>query len=331
MESPATLILTRSEVAALLTLADCIPAVESIFKESAEGLIPPAGVLGFHAPTGGFHLKVASTGHTQGFFVAKLNSNFPGNPKNYGLPTIQGVIALFDLESGRLLALMDSMEITALRTAAATGVAARYLARDDAAIATICGCGVQGRLQLEAVHQVRPLTSAHCFDQDPSRADMFARDMGQKLGIPVRAAAQLATATLASQIIVTCTPAKQHFLGPKQVRPGAFVAAVGADNPEKQEIDPVLMGQATVVVDNLDQCRTIGDLHHAIVAGVMSAEQVTADLGTVVAGKHPGRSTREEIIVFDSTGTALQDVAAAVIVYQRALERPEVMRVKVGS
>jgi ornithine cyclodeaminase/alanine dehydrogenase-like protein (mu-crystallin family) len=136
---------------------------------------------------------------------------------------------------------------------------------------------------------------------------------------------------MASDIIVTCTPARQHFLGPAQVRPGSFIAAVGADNPEKQEIDPALMGQATVVVDNLDQCKTIGDLHHAIEAGVMSAGQVAADLGGVVAGKHPGRRTREEIIVFDSTGTALQDVAAAAIVYQRALELPELMRVKLGS
>ena len=322
MESPTTLVLTRSEVAGLLTMAECIAAVESVFKDYAEGLVPPPGVLGFHAPAGGFHLKVASTGQTQGFFAAKVNSNFPGNPKDYGLPTIQGVIALFDLECGKLLALMDSGGITALRTAAATGVAAKHLAREDAATATICGCGVQGRLQLEAVHQVRPLTSAHCFDQEPSRADMFARDMSQKLGIPVRAAAQLATATMASDIIVTCTPARQHFLGPKQVRPGSFIAAVGADNPEKQEIDPALMSQATVVVDNLDQCRTIGDLHHAIEAGAMSAEQVAADLGGVVSGRHPGRRNREEIIVFDSTGTALQDAAAAAIVYQRALERP---------
>ncbi|HEV8124800.1 MAG TPA: ornithine cyclodeaminase family protein [Gemmatimonadales bacterium] len=322
MESPTTLLLTRSEVAGLLSMAECIAAVESVFKDYAEGLVPPPGLLGFHAPTGGFHLKVASTGQKRGFFAAKVNSNFPGNPKDHGLPTIQGVIALFDLECGRLLALMDSGGITALRTAAATGVAAKYLAREDAATAAICGCGVQGRLQLEAVHQVRPLTGVHCFDQDPSRADKFAREMGQKLGIPVRAAAQLATATMASDIIVTCTPARQHFLGPAQVRPGSFIAAVGADNPEKQEIDPALMGQATVVVDNLEQCRTIGDLHHAIEAGVMSAGQVAADLGGVVAGKHPGRRTREEIIVFDSTGTALQDVAAAAIVYQRALERP---------
>jgi alanine dehydrogenase len=331
MELPRTLVLTRSEVAGLLSMSECIAAVESVFKDYAAGLVPPPGVLAFHAPTGGFHLKVASTGQTEGFFAAKVNSNFPGNPSDYGLPTIQGVIALFDLECGTLLALMDSMEITALRTAAATGVAARYLAREDAATATICGCGVQGRLQLEAVHQVRPLTSAHCYDQDPSRADMFARDMSQKLGIPVRPAAQLGPATLASDIIVTCTPAKQHFLGSKQVRPGSFVAAVGADNPEKQEIDPALMKLATVVVDNLDQCRTIGDLHHAIEAGALSAEQVAADLGGVVAGKHPGRRTREEIIVFDSTGTALQDVAAAAIVYQRALKQPEGTRVKLGS
>lgn len=330
MESPSTLLLTRSEVAALLTMAECIAAVESIFRDFAEGLVPSPAVLGYHAPTGGFHLKVAGTGESRGFFAAKLNSNFPGNPRGYGLPTIQGVIALFDLECGKLLALMDSMEITALRTAAATGVAVKYLAREDAVTATICGCGVQGSLQLEAVHQVRPLTGAHCFDQEPSRADQFARDMSNRLGIPVRAAAQLSTATLASDIIVTCTPSKQHFLGPKQVRPGSFVAAVGADNPEKQEIDPALLGQATVVVDHLEQCRTIGDLHHAIQAGVMSADQVAADLGAVVAGKHPGRRTREEIIVFDSTGTALQDAAAAAIVYQRALQNPEVRRIQLG-
>ena len=331
MESPSTLLLTRSEVAGLLTMAECIAAVESVFKAYAEGLVPTPGVLGFHAPAGGFHLKVAGTGHTRGFFAAKLNSNFPGNPKDYGLPTIQGVIAVFDLENGKLLALMDSMEITALRTAAATGVAARFLAREDANTATICGCGVQGRLQLEAVHQVRPLTSAQCFDQEPSRADQFARDMTNRLGIPVHSASQLATATLASDIIVTCTPSKQHFLGPRQVRPGTFVAAVGADNPEKQEVDPALMGQATVVVDNLEQCRTIGDLHHAIEAGAMSVEQVAADLGAVVAGKHPGRRSREEIIVFDSTGTALQDAAAAAIVYQRACERPDPHKVQLGA
>ena len=328
---PATLLLTRSQVARLLTMGECIAAVEEIFRAHARGTVPPPGMLGFHADRGGFHLKVAGTGDGQGYFAAKLNANFPNNPREHGLPTIQGVIALFDLGSGRLLALMDSMEITALRTAAATGVAARYLARTDASTATICGCGVQGRLQLEAVHQVRPLDSASCYDLEPSRADQFARDMTSRLGIPVRPVSELSVATRHSDIVVTCTPSRQHYLGPKAVRSGSFIAAVGADNPDKQEIDPALLSSATVVVDIFEQCRTSGDLHHAMEAGAISPNQEIPELGAVVAGLHPGRRTEYEIIVFDSTGTALQDVAAAAIVYERALKLDGPATVTLGS
>jgi alanine dehydrogenase len=329
MAPPAeTLILTRSEVARLLHMGECIEAVETVFRDFALGKVGQPGVLGFHAKDGGYHIKVASS---SGHFAAKLNANFPGNPDRTGLPTIQGVITLFDTANGRLLALMDSIEITGLRTAAATAVAARYLARKDAAIATICGCGVQGRLQLEAVHLVRPLRSAMAFDQDRGRAERFATELSDRLGIPVTPAADVAAAARASDIIVTCTPSRQPILGPGDVKPGAFIAAVGADNPDKQEIDPELLRKSTVVVDHLEQCQAFGDLHHAIKAGVMKPGDVAAELGAVVAGKHPGRRSPEEIIVFDSTGSALEDVAAASIVYQRAVQDSAARRVQLGS
>jgi ornithine cyclodeaminase/alanine dehydrogenase-like protein (mu-crystallin family) len=122
-----------------------------------------------------------------------------------------------------------------------------------------------------------------------------------------------------TNVWVTCTPAHHWFLGRQHVEPGSFIAAVGADNPEKQEIEPELLAAGVVVADILDQCATIGDLHHALDAGVMHREDVRAELADLVAGTKTGRHSADEIIIFDSTGTALQDVAAAAIVYERAM------------
>lgn len=311
----STLVLSRSDVARLLRLSDCIEAVERVFRAEAVGEIHPPGVLGFHVPGGGFHIKAAGYGE---FFATKINANFPGNPLQHGLPTIQGVVALFEATQGTLLALMDSIEITAQRTAAASAVAARYLARRNAATATIVGCGVQGRFQLEAIHLVRPLQQAFAVDADRQRGELFAREMTAALGVTV-VAAELESALESSDIVVTCTTSREAFIAPPMVAPGAFIAAVGADNPEKQEIAPALMASSVVVVDNLQQCLAIGDLHHAVLSGAMHPDQVHGSLGEVIAGLQPGRRSDAEIIIFDSTGTALQDVAAAILVYERAL------------
>lgn len=142
--------------------------------------------------------------------------------------------------------------------------------------------------------------------------------MSGALGIEAEAVMDFAAGTKQSDVIVTCTPAKKAFLLREHVRPGAFIAAVGADSDDKGEIDPQLMRSAKVVADIREQCAAIGDLHHAIAAGAMKATDVHAELGEVVAGRKHGRASADEIFVFDSTGTALQDVAAAAIVYERA-------------
>jgi alanine dehydrogenase len=312
---PETLVLTRSEVARLLSLPACIEAVEEVFRSQALGKVAEPGILGFHVPLGGFHIKVAGYGS---YFAAKVNANFPANPERYGLSTIQGIVALYDAERGSPLALMDSMALTALRTAAATAVAARYLARKGADRVTIVGCGVQGRFQLEAIHQVRPLDLIMVVEPDPERREGFIREMGDRLGLSIRTAG-LEEALAASDMVVTCTPSSHAFVFSTMIRPGTFIAAVGADNPGKQEIDPALMAQSTVVVDHLEQCLGIGDLHHAVSAGLMQPDAVHGTLGEVVAGLKPGRRSDDETIVFDSTGTALQDVAAAILVYRGAL------------
>src|SRR5580765_1219338 len=161
-----TLLLTRKDVSELLTLNDCVLVVEQAFRLQGEGQAPAPGVLGVHAQGGGFHIKAGTLPLSRNYFAAKTNANFPGNPAR-GLPTIQGVILLFDADNGQVLAAMDSMEITTLRTGAATAVAAKYLARKDSRIATICGCGNQGRVQLEALALVCPITRAYAFDLDP--------------------------------------------------------------------------------------------------------------------------------------------------------------------
>ena len=252
------------------------------------------------------------------YFAAKTNANFPRNGARHGLPTIQGVVVLCDAANGFPLAVMDSISITALRTAAATAVAAKYLAREECAVALVCGCGAQGAMQLRALCRVRQPKQVYAYDQDANRAAEFARNLSGELGIRVTPVTDLGAAVAGSDIVITCTTSQRFFITHDMVRPGTFIAAVGAYNPDKQEIDPQLLARHTVVADILEQCCAIGDLHHAIECKIMTRADVHAELGQVVAGIKPARTRDDEIIVFDSTGTALQDVAAAAAVYRRA-------------
>ena len=326
-----TLLLTRSDVVALLDPKTCIEAVEQAFRMHGEKRTLGPGLLGIHVAGGGFHIKAAGLPLDRTYFAAKTNANFPDNFRRFGLPTIQGTVVLCDADDGRPLALMDSMALTALRTAAATAVAAKHLARADARVATIYGCGVQAAAQLAALAAVRPLSKVFAIDIDAARATRFAAENTAALGLPVDAHGDLRAAARASDIVVTCTSSRKAILTNGDVAPGAFVAAVGADNPEKQEIAPELMAAATVVVDELDQCAEIGDLLHAIAAGAMTKERVHASLGEIVAGKKPGRFADEERIIFDSTGIAIQDVAAAAVVYRNALAAGRGTRIDFAS
>ncbi|MGH9837358.1 MAG: ornithine cyclodeaminase family protein [Blastocatellia bacterium] len=321
MKANRTLLLTRGDVAALLSLDECIAAVEQAFKAHAEGRSLPPGVLGIHARDGGFHIKAAGLELSRPYFAAKVNGNFFHNQERFGLPNIQGVIVLCDAGNGAPLAVLDSIEITILRTGAATGVAAKYLAREDATVATLCGAGNQGRVSLRALTKVRPLEKAFVFDLNHSQATRFADELAGELKIEVKAVSDLAAAVSQSDICVTCTPSTQPYLKRADVAPGTFIAAVGADNETKQELDPHLLAASKVVVDSLEQCAVIGDLKRALQLGLMTKAGVHAELGEVIAGRKPGRVSREEVIVFDSTGTALQDVAAAAIVYEKAVNK----------
>jgi ornithine cyclodeaminase/alanine dehydrogenase-like protein (mu-crystallin family) len=315
----STLLLTRAEIAGLMKPSDYLGAVEMAFRLSKQGQTDAPLPMAIHGLGGGaFHAKGAAMFGERKLAALKLNGNFPGNPAR-GLPTIQGVILLCDAETGAVLAIMDSIEITLRRTAAASALAAKHLARRGAETLAIVGCGAQARAQAEALADVMALERGVAFDIDAEKARAFATEMQGVL--PFDAATSLRDATRAADVIVTCTTARTPILDAGDVSPGAFIAAVGADNPEKSEIAPALMARAAVVTDALAQCLVMGDLRHAVEAGAMTADGVRAELGDLVVGAKRGRLRDDEIVIFDSTGTAIQDVASAAVVYARARER----------
>jgi len=316
------LLLKRSEISSLMDLPGYIDVVENAFRAHAQGKTLAPGLLHVDAADGEFHIKAGGLARHKMYFGLKANGGFFKNRERFGLPNIQGVILLFNAENGTPLAVMDSVEITIQRTGAATAVAAKYLARRDVSRTTICGCGTQGRVQLRALKQVLPmLKHVSAYDKDTSLAQRFAQEMSSELNLSVEAVHNLAQAAQSSQCIVTCTPSHKYFLEKDFVVPGTFVAAIGADSPEKQEIDPQLMVGNKVVVDILQQCRQVGELHHALQAGLITEKDVHAELGEVIAGSKPGRISQDEIIIYDATGTALQDTAAAAALYERALQK----------
>jgi alanine dehydrogenase len=311
------LLLDREAVASLLSLEECITAVESAFAAHAEGRALEPALLHVDADAGEFHIKVGGLRGNRAYFAAKVNGGFFQNRAKLGLPNIVGLILLSDASNGCPLAIIESGLVTRLRTGAATAIAAKYLARPNSDTATICGAGVQAAIQLRSLLQVLPLRRVFIWSR--SNADSFAAQMAQELSIEVTSVQDLSTATLRSDVIVTCTPSKSWFLGKEHVSPGTFIAAVGADSPDKQEIEPALLASSSVFCDLAEQCSHVGELHHAISGDLMSKWQIAGELGGVITGRLSHRVNHDEIIVFDSTGTALQDVAAAAAVYERAI------------
>ena len=321
MQVPPALLLDRATIAALTTPADYLAAVTDAFCALAAGRADQPAPLHLECEGGGFHAKGAVLDTRRKVAALKLNANFPVNPKERNLPTIQGVILLCDAEDGRLLAVLDSAEITLRRTAAASALAASQLARAGSSVLAICGCGAQAAAQVDAIAAVLPIAMVRAWDADPSRSSAFAARLREGFGFQCESPESLAAATMRADVIVTCTTASAAFLAPEHVGPGAFVAAVGADSPHKSEIAAELMARSRVLVDSLEQCLAMGDLRHAVAAGAMSAEDVAGSLADLSAGLYQGRGDDAEVWIFDSTGVAIQDVASALLAYERAVAR----------
>jgi alanine dehydrogenase len=331
MKPTATLLIDRRALASMFSMPDYIELVEHSFVLHARGYAPRPGLLHIDSIGGAFHIKAGLLrSDERPILAAKINGRFLDNGNGVAsgvgkvaadpLGTVRGAILVFDATTGYPLALMDSTEITTGRTGAATAVAAKYLARRDSAVATICGSGVQARAHVRAMQCVLPLERVYVWGRNDDAVHQLARELMEQLSIEVLPTENLRAALRASDVCVTCTPATEFFVRLEDVPPGMFIAAIGADSPGKQELDPRLLAAGRLVVDVLEQCAAVGELQHGMRLGLVDRACVHAELGEIVAGTRQGRTSRDELTIFDSTGTAFQDAIVAGAAYQRALE-----------
>jgi ornithine cyclodeaminase/alanine dehydrogenase len=304
-----------------LTFPDYVRAVESAFRQHAEGKSFVPILAHIDAEDGELHIKGSGLTGDDPCFAVKVNAGFFENGPRYQLPSIQGLILLTSARNGVPLALMDSGEITVRRTAAATGIAARLFARPGSRVCTLCGTGTQARAQLEAILHFFPLEQVFVWPRHWEHALAFASQMQPKVKSLLTPTQDLSGVLAKSEICISCTSSRQPFIDADAVPAGMFLAAVGADSPGKQELDPRLLAKAKIITDLTAQAIEVGETHHAIAQGLISDQYIHAELGEVIAGLRCGRQSESEIIVFDSTGTALQDVASAVAAYQQAVAK----------
>ncbi|MHA2243227.1 MAG: ornithine cyclodeaminase family protein [Candidatus Thorarchaeota archaeon] len=256
----------------------------------------------------------------------KIASGYYNNHK-LGLPPGIGVIVLLDLKTSMPLAIMDGTYITASRTGAAGAIAASLLARKDSKTVGVVGAGTQGRMQLLGLKEFFSIECVNVWDIDDASKKRYQKTMPEILNAEVKAMDSVEEVVKNADIIVTVTPSRKALVMSEWIEDGVHINAIGADGKGKQELDPRIMKKASkIVVDSLDQCKVIGELQHAYGQGIISEKNVHAEIGDILSGKKAGRETQEEITVFDSTGLAAQDIAAANEIYVVAAFQVEKLR-----
>jgi ornithine cyclodeaminase/alanine dehydrogenase-like protein (mu-crystallin family) len=317
-QSQDIVLLSGRDLRRLLQPQAVIAALGEAYAALAANREDQGRSLGFPIEGGSIHVKSGLLPGPRLAFASKVNVNLPDNWSRHRLPTIQGVVVVADARNGQPLAVMESITLTGIRTAGTAALAASFGARTESKAAAIIGCGAQASYQLAALQAVFPLKTVRVYDTDRERAEAFAI-LATTTACTVISAPSVRDAVKGADICVTCTTSKSPVLTDALDLRGCFIAAVGADNPEKQEIAPGLMHRARILVDDLDACAAGGDLHHALREGTVSREHVHADLAQLAAGQKLGRVSGEELVVFDSSGSGVQDVAAAWVAYREAV------------
>lgn len=318
---PRITILTEADLRRIVTLdLDAVAAVENAFRALATlpVAMPPIMRLDIPEHHGEVDVKTAYVPGVNGFAI-KISPGFFDNPK-LGLPSVNGMMVLLSARTGLVEALLlDNGYLTDVRTAAAGAVAAKHLSRPDSEVAAVFGAGVQARLQLEALKLVRPIREARIWARDAARAEATARSLRDGLGIAVRAEADPARAAAGADIIVTTTPATEPIVMPGFISAGQHITAMGSDAEHKNEVAPAILRMADLyVADSARQTRRLGELHHAIDAGIVPADAVVTELGEIIADRKPGRRSPGDITLADLTGTGVQDTAIATLARDRA-------------
>lgn len=306
----STLLFTRSDVEALLDPVTLVPALRAAFvaystERSVRALRLRAALPGPGSATVLFPGVVAG----MPAYTVKVHAKFPAEE-----PAIRGILCLHDAATGALLAVMDSTRLTAVRTGAAGALAAHVLARADADVVAVVGAGAQGREQLRVLAALRPIRSVRVYDKIPERAGGYAREMSGAVGIAMEVSPTLEAALAPAAIVLAATWARTPFLHRGNLAPGTHVTTLGPDEPGKAEVAADVIAHGLFVCDDRALAVEMGAL-----GGVgLGAEAVGAELGEVLAGRHPGRTSSEQITVYGGVGLAFQDAVAAWQVYEAA-------------
>ncbi|MFQ6052638.1 MAG: ornithine cyclodeaminase family protein [Candidatus Bathyarchaeia archaeon] len=312
------LILSDADVGRLLSMGEAIDAVERAFGEYAKGsvLMPPRSTMMLDRFGGSISLMPSYLMET-GALATKVISIYPRNPER-GLPTTVAWIVVNDPETGMLEALLDGTYLTAVRTGAVTGVAARYLAPRGSRVAAVIGCGVQGRTQAWAVAEICELEAIRVFDVSRERMRRFADEMGAELGVEVSAAGSGEEAVEGADIVVTATTSKEPVIRREWLGDEVHVSAIGSFYPDHRELDTETVKEAKVVVDSREAAlEEAGDLIIPLREGAITEDHIYAELGDLVLGRKRGRTRGDGLTVFKSVGLAIQDSSVASLVLRK--------------
>ncbi len=316
-----TLILGRSEVAQILDHAVAAEAVRAAYLTftSRRAELLPIQYLDVVEHNGEIDFK-SSYDKDEDVVCTKIAVGFWDNPKLFGLSTGLATVILLDARNGAPLSIMDGTLITGFRTAAAGALAASALAREDSADVAVIGTGNQARMQLEAHARYFKLRQVRVWGIEG--VDEFIAAMSKKLpGVRFLAAESTRGAVAQADIIITATPSQKPLVMAEWVRPGTHITAIGCDAPHKQELDPNLFAKALVINDSIEECVKRGETHHAVELGIIRREDIHGEIGEILSGKKPGRTSPEQITVFDTVGLSIYDVKTAMAIYRAAKER----------
>ncbi|PYS97529.1 MAG: ornithine cyclodeaminase [Acidobacteria bacterium] len=314
------LLLSHDEVERLLPVRECVAVMEEALTALARGRMhqPLRMVVRPESAEGLFALMPAYRSGERAAYGLKAICVFHENPTR-GLDAHQGCVMLFSGETGELLAVMNASAITAVRTAAVSGAATRRLAREDACELALVGSGIQARAHLAAVASVRAIRRARVASLHFEHARKFAEEMSADYSFPVEAFESAEEAVRGASIIVTATTAREPVLRREWLAPGAHINAVGTYSPDAREIDTATVAAASLFVDRRESALSeAGDYILAAREGAIGPEHIRAELGEVLAGERPGRTSPDELTLFKSLGLAVEDLAAAEYLYRQA-------------
>ena len=326
------LVIGQEEVRRLLSPADCIEVMAGAFAALARGeaLQPLRTAHRLPGDRGLLAVMPAYLGDIDAPGI-KVITVFPGN-HGTELDSHQGAILLFEGERGQLVAVVDATEVTAIRTAAVSGLATRLLARADAGDLAILGSGTQARSHLAAMAAVRRLRRVRVWSRDPARAAAFAESARSEQACDVAAVASAREAVTGADLVCTTTSAREPILEGAWLSPGAHVNAVGACLPVVRELDGEAVARARLIVDRRESALAeAGDILLARAEGAIGADHIAGELGEVLIGTCPGRRADDEITLFKSLGIGIEDIAAAHFIHRRAREQGAGVALQLGG